>query len=149
MVDDEPVILEALKLILHSGGHTVELAGCAEHALDILARTNFDLVITDYQMPGMKGDELVAQVKARVPRQKMIMLTGMPEQVLASGQSQMAEVVMCKPFRSQDLLEAIQKLLDKAPQDSQASIEVHAAFSAEQLLFEYDRPVSCRASLSA
>jgi len=135
VVDDEPLILQVLETILQGGGYSVELAGGAEQALAILARSNFDVIITDFQMPGLKGDEFAMEVKARTPRQRIMMLTGMPEQVPALGQPPVIDIILRKPFRSQDLLQTVQNLLNDARQDSPPSIEGHPDFSPAQLYF--------------
>src|SRR5258706_9791557 len=66
VVDDEPFVCDAVKMMLMFDGHIVETANNGKEALDIFSTGKFDLVITDFAMPSMKGDELAAQIKARV-----------------------------------------------------------------------------------
>lgn len=58
LVDDEPNILEALTAFLQLSQLEVRTAGNGHAALELLARENFDLVITDIRMPGMDGLDL-------------------------------------------------------------------------------------------
>ena len=83
-VDDEPLILESLKrqLIRHFGDqYRIEIAESGNDALmlmDELFQIGIDipLLISDYIMPGMKGDELLKTVHSRHPRMLKIFLTG-------------------------------------------------------------------------
>ena len=58
VVDDEPLVCDAVKMMLEFDGHVVETAPNGKDALALLERSKFDLVITDFEMPMMKGDEL-------------------------------------------------------------------------------------------
>ena len=62
VVDDEPQMCELVKAMLELDGHIVSTATSASAALDVLERETFDIIITDYLMPGMKGDQLGAHV---------------------------------------------------------------------------------------
>ena len=86
-MDDEPFVCEAVKLMLAFDGHRVETARSGKDALAILAKSNFDLVITDFSMPEMKGDELAATIKARFPGQPVVMITAYAEHAPFLGQS--------------------------------------------------------------
>ena len=57
VVDDEPFVCDAVKMMLNFDGHTVETAHSAQDALAMFDQGKFDLVITDFAMPKMKGDE--------------------------------------------------------------------------------------------
>jgi CheY-like chemotaxis protein len=58
VVDDEPFVCDAVKMMLAFDGHSVETASSAKDALALFEKSKFDLVITDFAMPAMKGDEL-------------------------------------------------------------------------------------------
>ena len=58
LVDDDAENLWSLQLALESDGHHVSVAGDANCALDILCRESIQLMITDYEMPGIDGAEL-------------------------------------------------------------------------------------------
>ena len=68
------------------------------------------MVITDYAMPGMKGNELAARIRAREPKQPIVMITAYAE-MLASSQTPLDTVdcVISKPFLLEDLRAAILK----------------------------------------
>ena len=56
VVDDEPMVCEAVKMLLEFDGHQVVTAVNGNEALALFDDGGFDVVITDYTMPGMKGD---------------------------------------------------------------------------------------------
>ena len=87
LVDDEPGILQALRIILTGKGYEVETAWSTKEAWGILDQDNFDLVVTDFNMPGMKGDELARLIKERWPKFPVVMLSGSVEILRASGRA--------------------------------------------------------------
>ena len=111
MVDDEPLICDVVKMMLDFDGHVVETVGSAKDALETLQASKFDLVITDFEMPGMKGDELAAAIKARDPKQPVVMITGYAEMLQAAGNPLTGvDIVISKPFLLENLREAIAKV---------------------------------------
>jgi CheY-like chemotaxis protein len=111
VVDDEPFVCDAVKMMLAFDGHEVETASCGKEALALFEKGKYDLVITDYVMPGMKGDELSAAIKARAPQQPVVMISAHVE-VLHSSGSRLGGVdhVISKPFLLDDLREALAKV---------------------------------------
>ena len=79
IVDDEPLILETMGMMLELDGHTVEVASDGEAALKKLAIHNFDIVFTDFTMPKMSGNLLAIAIKKKTPQQIIVMVTGMAE----------------------------------------------------------------------
>lgn len=77
VVDDEPQMCELVKAMLEHDLHTVLTAPNASGALEMLETETFDVMITDYLMPGMKGDQLGMHVKHRY-QIKVIMLSACP-----------------------------------------------------------------------
>jgi CheY-like chemotaxis protein len=111
VVDDEPLVCDAVKMMLEFDGHVVETARSPKDALAMLDKGKFDLVITDFEMPIMKGDELAAAIKARDPKQLVILITAYAEMLQASGHPLKGiDLTISKPFLLQDLREAIAKV---------------------------------------
>src|SRR5438445_5843142 len=84
VVDDEPFVCDAVKMMLNFDGHVVETASNGKDALAMFEEGKFDLVMTDWKMPGMKGDELAAAIKARAPNQPVVMITAHAESLQSS-----------------------------------------------------------------
>ncbi len=115
VVDDEPLVCDAVKLMLDFDGHEVETACSGKEALAKLEQDRFDLVITDYEMPGMKGDELAAAIKARDAQQAVVMITAYAE-LLQSSRNPLLGVdfLLSKPFLLENLREAVAKVTPAA-----------------------------------
>jgi len=99
VVDDEPFVCDAVKMMLTFDGHIVETASNGKEALAMFEVGKFDLVITDFAMPNMKGDELAATIKARSPKQPVVMITAYAEMLASSGNPLPGvDFVISKPF---------------------------------------------------
>ena len=77
-VDDEPMILQGIQHSLRDmrAEWEVKLANSGAEALETMAQTPFDVVITDMRMPGMDGAQLLDLVKVKFPRTVRIILSG-------------------------------------------------------------------------
>lgn len=112
VVDDEPFVCDAVKLMLAFDGHEVETANSGKQALTLFEKGKFDLVITDFAMPEMKGDELAVAIKSRAPGQPIVMITAYAEMLQASDNPLSGvDFVISKPFLLENLREAIIKVL--------------------------------------
>jgi CheY-like chemotaxis protein len=111
VVDDEPFVCDAVKMMLTFDGHEVETASNGKEALSMFEKGKYDLVITDFAMPNMKGDELAAAIKARSPNQPVVMITAYAEMLESSGNPLTGvDFVISKPFLLDNLREAITKV---------------------------------------
>jgi len=103
VVDDEPFVCESVKMLLAYDGHAVETAGSGKEALAKYDAAKFDLVITDYSMEGMKGDQLAQAIKRLAPDKPIILLTAFPPEHKPDG----IDLVLTKPFYFDTLREAL------------------------------------------
>ncbi len=76
IVDDEPDILKTLETILRGEEFEVKSAHDGKEAISVFKSESFDLVITDMKMPGMKGTEVVREIKQLDEDVEVIILTG-------------------------------------------------------------------------
>lgn len=76
LVDDDTNLLEGLERQLHKEPYRIITAQSGQEALDILKDTSVDVVISDQEMPGMKGTQFLWQVKKAFPGAILFMLTG-------------------------------------------------------------------------
>ena len=112
VVDDEPLVCAAVRMLLTVDGYAVETAGGGEQALAKFDADKFDLVLVDYEMPNMKGDKLAALIKERSSRQPILMLTAHGEMLRVSGRPLTGiDGIVDKPFRLETLREAIAQVL--------------------------------------
>ncbi len=112
VVDDEPFVCESIRMLLNFDGHDVETAGNGKEALAKLEQGQFDLVVTDFEMPGMKGDQLAATIKARNPKQPVIMITAFKETLPENLPG--VDYMIGKPFLLENLREAMARVLPKS-----------------------------------
>jgi CheY-like chemotaxis protein len=112
VVDDEPTVCKAIQMMLRYYGHEVEIAPDGESALALFGSGRFDLVITDYQMPEMKGDQLAAEIKRVRPEQRIILATAFAEDFLVYGKpTGGVNHILTKPFSLEELREAVAKVM--------------------------------------
>jgi two-component system, cell cycle response regulator CpdR len=115
VVDDEPSVCGAIKMMLQYDGHKVQTAHSSEEALALIEKGAFDLITTDYAMTGMKGDELAAIIMKRLPHQPIIMITAYAEMLKTADNSLFGvDQIISKPFSMADLRGAVAKVLAKA-----------------------------------
>jgi DNA-binding NtrC family response regulator len=75
LIDDQQEVRESLQRVLDVEGHRVEAAASAEEGLAWLKKKRFDLVVTDYQLPGLDGLEVIKFVAQKDPQLPVILMT--------------------------------------------------------------------------
>lgn len=109
LIDDHPVVLRALRTLLELDGHQVTAGDSGSSGVgmfeDALAQgTPFDVVFTDFSMPGMDGREVTRRVKLAHPSTWVVMLTGWGPEVQADdGWKSHVDAILGKPPRLADL----------------------------------------------
>ena len=115
VVDDFSTMRRIIKTLLHALGYAhVTEADDGNTALPILKNGGVDFLITDWNMPGMPGLELLKQVRAdaKLAKLPVLMLTAEAkrEQIVAAAQAGVSGYVI-KPFTAAILKEKIDKIL--------------------------------------
>jgi CheY-like chemotaxis protein len=82
LVDDDPAATRLYRTLLVHDGHEVVAVDAGIDAVELAARERFDLVISDFQMPGLKGDVTLSLLHARAPELPVIILTSEPSRAL-------------------------------------------------------------------
>lgn len=125
LVDDNEVGLGARKTLLEEQGYSVTTATSAEAAIELFRRRAFDLVITDFRMPGMNGIELIHQIRGEKPEVPIILLSGFVQPLGLTEQATGADAVLAKSANEvSQLLRVVAKLLRRSrrkPVSSQAT----------------------------
>jgi CheY-like chemotaxis protein len=104
-VDDNEQELSVLTFMLTINGYKVFSATTGQEAIAIFAETQFDLVLSDFGMPQMNGDQLTGRLKQIAPHVPMLLL-GDPQKM--NGEIHAADVVLAKKNCStQELLERV------------------------------------------
>jgi putative nucleotidyltransferase with HDIG domain len=114
IVDDEAPIRALLGEHLQQVGYGVTLAANGSMALDTLAQTEFDLVLTDVRMPGMNGLELLAEITRTRPDVGVLMLTACEDLTLAVNAMRIGALdYILKPFRLSEITLSVQEALER------------------------------------
>ena len=114
IVDDEKHILKVLEFSLAESGCAIETASSGAEALRKAASHTIDLLLIDYQMPGMNGFETVHELKnnekyAELP---VIMLTGRGQsEIRAEAETTGVSLFLNKPFSPTELLRHARRLI--------------------------------------
>ncbi|WKA30661.1 PAS domain S-box protein [Bradyrhizobium roseum] len=107
LVDDDILVSMGAADMLLDLGHSVTEAQSGLQALKLLeSDAPFDVVVTDYAMPGMNGFELAQRIKARNPKLPIILATGYAE---LPPERSIEFVHLSKPYTSKDLAAALEK----------------------------------------
>jgi len=100
-----------MRMMLAFDGHVVETAGDGREALALFEKGKFDVVLTDLAMPLMRGDELAAAIKARDPKQPVVLMTAYAETLGPPGYlPKGVDYVLGKPFLLEELRLALAKV---------------------------------------
>ena len=126
-VDDEPIILQSLRIELRnalSGQCTIETAESGEEALDIFTEIRQDgrqlaIVISDQNMPGLKGHEVLSRVKNLSPETFTILLTGFSDLEGVKQAVNNADLYryITKPWKKEEFIFTIREALRSFQQD--------------------------------
>jgi CheY-like chemotaxis protein len=117
IVDDDGTILETTCEILKALGYRVLTACAGEQALEVYrsAKDRIDLVLLDFMMPGMKGDETFRQLKSIDPEARVVLMSGYNvEKELEAILSLGFDGFLKKPFKVYDLTKALRSVLEKS-----------------------------------
>ncbi|HLY10173.1 MAG TPA: response regulator [Planctomycetota bacterium] len=118
-VDDEPAILAALKRSLRQEPFDLLTTVSADDALHWVSTREISLIITDQQMPGMQGTELLEHVSRRSPSTARIILTAYPGATASTpGLRRWLECMVSKPWDSGMLRRTIRQLLWEREMDT-------------------------------
>jgi adenylate cyclase len=142
-VDDEPTILDSLKIELENvfgDKHIIEFAQGGEEAIEVIEELLEDeyeiaLVISDYIMPDMKGDELLRRIHELSPKTLKIMLTGQADLTAVANAINYAKLYryISKPWHPEDLSLTVSEALSSYQIDkqlAQKTIELEAVNTA-------------------
>ncbi|MCC5946636.1 MAG: response regulator [Bernardetiaceae bacterium] len=120
-VDDDRLILQSLKSQLSDAfysAYIIEAAESAEEALeaiDFLAQRNVKTVmmICDWLMPDIRGDQLLVEAYKRFPNMTTIMLSGQADEAAVRRAYEKGNLndFLAKPWEEEELIEKIKKLL--------------------------------------
>jgi len=114
VVDDNIDLRIMVSKMLSRLGYEVSSADSAENGLGVFFKDKFDLVLSDYEMPGMDGVAFACSVKKSSPRTRVVIMTGAGKETVFSRKSTAVDKVISKPFTLAEIDETIQNLSGEA-----------------------------------
>ena len=113
VVDDEESIRSVLHQALTDAGLDVLTAESGLQALDVLSRSEIEVMLLDIRMPGMSGLEVLSKVQAQSPDTCVILVTAISEVGTAvAAMKQGAYDYVDKPFDLDDVIKAVQRAIE-------------------------------------
>lgn len=114
VVDDELSMREFLAILLEREGYEVTVAASAAEALQKMDAALFDMVLSDVNMPGLSGIELLARIKEKSPETAVLMLTAFSAAEQAVEAMKLgAYDYICKPFKNEEVKQLVKNALEK------------------------------------
>ena len=112
VVDDEPIVQDAVRWLLRSQGYDVDVARNGEEALSRIAQQEFDVVVSDIKMPGLNGLAVLERSRALKPNLVVILMTGYASLETAIEALRLgATDYLRKPFELDDLTLSVERAL--------------------------------------
>ena len=112
LAEDDEAIRRTLQSLLELKGYDVKLAEDTPSTIALLREYDFDLLISDYLMPGGGGREILRYLQETQKNPAVIMITGLSdEQLFQELTSSGVDRCLSKPFRLASLIETIQEVM--------------------------------------
>ena len=122
MIDDNRHGLVARRTVLEQQGHKVTTATNGQDGLERFQEETYDLVVTDYLMPGMTGQQVIKKIRQDKPKIPVVLLSGYVEALGLEAGDTGADIVLSKgPGEVQGLLRAIERLTRRIPKKAMGS----------------------------
>lgn len=111
VVDDMMAIRQVLMAHLKSAGCEPMGVSSGRVALDFLGRERFDLILSDWNMPGMDGTQLVTAIRAKDKEIPVVMVTAEADPKLLAALRELGiNGYLIKPFKPEALMRLLQKI---------------------------------------
>uniref|UniRef100_UPI00359C4BC9 response regulator transcription factor n=1 Tax=Faecalicatena contorta TaxID=39482 RepID=UPI00359C4BC9 len=124
VAEDEPAIRQGIIALIENLGLSVEITGAAEdgmEALELMAATRPDVLITDIRMPGMSGLELIGKAKELYPGTEYVILSGYSEFEYAKQAMRYGvQDYILKPPRKEEVGSALEKIYTRMANSKKA-----------------------------
>ena len=119
VLDDDPIFLHLVEATIHQMGHATILFESGEELLRAMRRESFDLLIVDWQLPGLSGIEVVQALREAGGSKLPILFASQrhEEQDIVSAFKAGADDFMVKPLRVQELMARVTALMRRAYPD--------------------------------
>jgi DNA-binding NtrC family response regulator len=108
VVDDNRSVREAVANVVVLLGFRVAKASNADEALGLFSLREFDLVLTDFQMPGMDGLNLASKIKGKSPDTPVVLITGSTREWVGKCiENKSIDHIVFKPFDLEEIVDTV------------------------------------------
>ena len=120
VLDDNAMITDMLGSMLDMFGYQAATANAGEDALEMLARDRYDIILSDFRMPGMDGQEFYHRAVAEHPElaHRIVFLTG---DSVGNGAREFLEATACPHLTKPYALQTVQDMIAGLLQDNRAT----------------------------
>ncbi len=132
VVDDDDELRLNMSAILKASGYAVDDASNGNEALRKMQSEEFDVVMLDFMLPGLKGTDVLEEIKKSSPRTKVIMITAFAtiENAIDAIKKGASEYIS-KPFKVSELLMTVKRVLEEARfEEDTKGLDLDYAFSS-------------------
>jgi DNA-binding NtrC family response regulator len=120
LVDDDEWIRDSLCLFFESEGCHLTALETAEEGMEAIKKQAYDILVTDYRLPGMDGLEFLRHIQDTQPHIMMVLITAYKsEDVVSEAVKLGIQDFIEKPFSTKTIEESLTRLLKKREQRSQ------------------------------
>jgi two-component system chemotaxis response regulator CheY len=106
VIDDETMILDAIKVIFEDMGYSVQTTSDPIQGTEVAIARDFDLILTDIRMPTRNGDEVTETILAKKPKARILAITAYANDPLAQRAIKAGAVgLLRKPFEIAKILD--------------------------------------------
>ena len=144
VVDDEPQIRRALRVVLRANGYSVTEVGTGEDALDAAASQPFDLMILDLMLPDVEGVEVCRRLREWSHLPVIVLSAHDEEDVKVQALDEGADDYVSKPFSAPELLARMRSAVRRSTFDS-APPEPIVSVAEGQVIIDLARRLVLRA----
>src|ERR1044072_3092840 len=112
VIDDEPLVADALMVVLTDNGHAVTVAMTGRDGIGKIGEQRFDVTITDLRLPDMSGLDILSSIREMHPAGLNILITANPTpEIVAEAVRRGALEGLSKPFFPSYVLNLLEKSL--------------------------------------
>jgi CheY-like chemotaxis protein len=128
IVDDSRDGLLVRRALLEEQGFAVQVAQSGEEGLNLFERRQFDVVVTDYRMPGMNGLDLIGRIHALKPGTPVVLLSSLVEPLGLNQENTGADAVIAKNSNEAGhLIRWVKRLINRPPARKPAASQRRAS----------------------
>jgi len=118
-IDDNRDVLKSLAEVLRTSGYGTLTASSGNQGLRLLVQNPVDLIVLDYEMPGMNGDLVAQAIRRSKPKLPIILFTGIPDDIPDGVRQHVNGIVSKTDFGG--LLAVVSQLIKKSPGTREAT----------------------------